>query len=109
MTLPRHPRTAADERTMGPEAAHTLPTPDDEVMPNTPRPAAWAGVALTVASAVLVALAFPPARLRVLAWIGLAPFFVALRRARTVQAVGFAVLWLVVFAALVGLWFPTAI
>jgi apolipoprotein N-acyltransferase len=66
-------------------------------------------VVLAVASAVLVAAAFPPLGQSVLAWVGLAPLFVALRRVRTGPALGLAVLWLVVFAALVGLWFPRAV
>jgi apolipoprotein N-acyltransferase len=41
--------------------------------------------------------------------MGLAPLFVALRRARTGQAAALAVAWLVLFAALVGLWFPRAV
>jgi apolipoprotein N-acyltransferase len=66
-------------------------------------------LALAALSAVLVAAAFPPVGLRGLAWVGLAPLFVALRRARTGQAVALAVVWLVLFAALVGLWFPRAV
>ena len=73
------------------------------------RSVGWAALGLTALSAVLVALAFPPVSLRALAWVGLAPLLVALRRAHTGQAVGLAAFWLVLFAALVGLWFPRAI
>lgn len=67
------------------------------------------GLGLTAASAVLVALAFPPFGLQVLAWIGLAPFFVAVRRVRFGVAQALSAVWLVLFAALVGLWFPQTI
>jgi apolipoprotein N-acyltransferase len=70
---------------------------------------ARAAIALTAASAGLVALAFPPPGLRALAWVGLVPFLVALRRVRTGQAHALAAFWLVLFAALVGLWFPRAV
>src|SRR5262245_45446327 len=70
---------------------------------------AWTGLAPTVASAVVVALAFPPARLRPLAWVGLVPLLVALRTGTMRRAAGLAIVWLVVFAALVGLWFPGAV
>src|SRR6185503_418180 len=73
------------------------------------RHGAWAGLGLTVASAALVALAFPPAELRPLAWIGLVPFLVALRAGSSRRAAVLATVWLVVFAALVGQWFPRAV
>jgi len=73
------------------------------------RPTILQGLTLTAASAVFVALAFPPFGTQVLAWVGLAPFFVAVRRVRFGVAQALSAVWLVLFAALVGLWFPQTI
>jgi apolipoprotein N-acyltransferase len=67
------------------------------------------GLGLIAASASLVALAFPPFGEQALAWIGLTPFFVAVRRGSTHVALMLSAVWLVLFAALVGLWFPQTI
>src|SRR5262245_65742328 len=66
-------------------------------------------LALTLLSAAVVAAAFPPWRWWALAWVGLAPFFVAVRSTRVAGAVGLSWLWLVTFAAVVGAWFPRAV
>ena len=74
-----------------------------------PRNGAWVGLGLTAASAALVALAFPPAGIQPFAWIGLVPLLIALRSGTTRRAAFFAVVWLVLFAALVGQWLPRAV
>lgn len=53
-------------------------------------------IALVVASALLHALAFPPANLAPLAWVALAPFFVALDGAAPRRAFALGALWGVV-------------
>src|SRR5262249_1973908 len=64
---------------------------------------------LTAVSAVFVALAFPPFSQQVLAWVGLVPFFLVVPRVRFRRRRGLRAVWLVLFAALVGLWFPQTI
>ena len=66
-------------------------------------------MALTLAAGVLYGLSFPPARLRLLAWIALVPFFVAIRRVGFASALGLAWLWSVLAAWSVGDWMPEAI
>jgi apolipoprotein N-acyltransferase len=63
----------------------------------------------TLVSAVLYGLAFPPAALRPLAWVGLVPFLVAIRRSRLRPAVGLAVVWSIVASAMTTGWFPRAV
>jgi apolipoprotein N-acyltransferase len=66
-------------------------------------------VALTLATGVLYGLSFPPARLHLLAWIALVPFFVAIRRVGLAAALGLGWLWSVLAAWSVGQWMPGAI
>jgi apolipoprotein N-acyltransferase len=63
----------------------------------------------TTLSAVLYGLAFPPTRLRLLAWVALVPFLAVIRRARPGAALAAAWLWTVVAAYVVGDWFPRSI
>lgn len=67
------------------------------------------GAGLTVASAVLFGLAFPPTGWLPLAWCALAPFFVALRRGGVGRAVLLTWLWCLVAAWAVGDWFATSV
>jgi len=64
---------------------------------------------LGIASAVLFGLAFPPTGWAPLAWVALAPFFVALRRVRLGQALFVTWLWCVVAAYVIGDWFPRSV
>lgn len=64
---------------------------------------------LTVASALLIAYAFPLASLRSLAWVALVPLFVVIRRAPLRRALTLTGLWSVLAAYLVGEWFPRAV
>jgi apolipoprotein N-acyltransferase len=59
---------------------------------------------LTVGSAWLTALAFPEARVWVLAWIGVAPFLAALRLSGVRAAPWLGALWALVFSVAVGAW-----
>jgi apolipoprotein N-acyltransferase len=74
-----------------------------------PKRDAWIGVLASVVSAVLFALAFPPTSFRPLAWVALAPFFVALRRGGIARALGLTWLWCLVAAYGIGDWFPTSV
>jgi apolipoprotein N-acyltransferase len=65
--------------------------------------------ALTILSGVLFGLAFPPTGWLALAWVALAPFFVALRSGGTRQALLMAWLWSLVASYAVGDWFPRAV
>lgn len=64
---------------------------------------------LTLCSAAAVAAAFPPWRWWPLAWVGLAPFLLAIRTGRLRTALGLGWLWLVAFAAIGGTWFPRGV
>src|SRR5262245_10945516 len=61
---------------------------------------------LTLASALLYALSFPPFSLFPLAWVALTPFFLASVKIRPGYAAICGVLWGVVAAYGVGWWFP---
>ena len=63
----------------------------------------------TLASAVLYGLAFPPVAWRVLAWVALVPFFIAVRAVRLRAALGLAVAWTFAMAYAVGDCFPRAV
>jgi apolipoprotein N-acyltransferase len=73
-----------------------------------PRPRRLAVLA-TLASALLYGLAFPPARLRPLAWVALVPLLVALRRVPTRTALGLAWLWTLAATCMVADWLPVSI
>jgi len=62
-----------------------------------------------ILSAELYGLAFPPYRLRILAWIALAPFFIALRGAGLAQTLFLGWTWSALAAYSVGEWMPSAI
>jgi apolipoprotein N-acyltransferase len=64
---------------------------------------------LTAVSALLLGLAFPPIGWRPLAWIALAPFFVALRSSRTSTALLLTWLWTHVLCYVVWSWGPAAV
>ncbi len=66
-------------------------------------------LAATAASGVLYALAFPPLRLRPLAWIALVPFLLALRNAGWRRRLALGLLWTLVSGWSVGTWMPTAV
>ena len=66
-------------------------------------------VALSVLSALLYALAFPPWSLSWLAWFALAPFLVAVTRVGARTAAFCGGLWALVAAYGVGWWFPSMI
>jgi apolipoprotein N-acyltransferase len=68
-----------------------------------------AGIGLVALSSLLFGLAFPTARVAPLAWLALAPLFVALRRGRLGGALLLTWLWCVTGACLVGDWFPRAV
>jgi apolipoprotein N-acyltransferase len=68
-----------------------------------------APIALTVLSTQLFGLAFPPYRIRILAWIALAPFFLALRGVGLGHALLLGWVWSVLAAYSVGQWMPGAI
>ena len=74
-----------------------------------PRRDAWIGAGLTVASAVLFGLAFPPTGWLPLAWAALAPFFVALRSGGVGRATLLTWLWCLVAAWVIGDWFATSV
>jgi apolipoprotein N-acyltransferase len=63
----------------------------------------------TTASAILYGMSFPPTRLRLLAWVALVPFLVAVRHARLGTALALGWLWTVVMAYVVGDWFPRSV
>ncbi len=62
-----------------------------------------------ILSAELYCLAFPPHRLRILAWIALAPFFIALRGAGLAYTLLLGWTWSTLAAYAVGDWMPVAI
>ncbi|MCC6765154.1 MAG: apolipoprotein N-acyltransferase [Deltaproteobacteria bacterium] len=66
-------------------------------------------LAATVVSGVLYALAFPPLRLRALAWIALVPFLAALRHASWRRRLGLGALWTLVSGWSVGTWMAPAV
>lgn len=66
-------------------------------------------LALTVVSSQLFGLAFPPHRIRILAWIALVPFFVALQGIGRRHVLLLAWVWSVLAAWSVGQWMPRAI
>ena len=66
-------------------------------------------LALTVSSAGAYALAFPPVGLSWLAFVGIAPFFVALRGASARLAATLGVLWGLLAAIGLGVWFPESV
>ncbi len=63
----------------------------------------------TVVSAVLYGLAFPTTSWRLLAWVALVPWLLALRGASVRRALGLAWLWSVVMAYVVGNWFAPSL
>ncbi len=63
----------------------------------------------TVISGVLYALAFPPLRLRPLAWVALVPLLLALRDAGWRRRLGLGVLWTMVSGWSVGTWMASAV
>jgi apolipoprotein N-acyltransferase len=68
------------------------------------------GLLLTLGSALLYALTFPPARLRPLACVALVPLFVALREARSLGAtLALALVWAFTVAVGVASWLPGAV
>ncbi|MEO6029675.1 MAG: apolipoprotein N-acyltransferase [Candidatus Binatia bacterium] len=66
-------------------------------------------LAATVASGMLYALAFPPLRIRPLAWVALVPFFVVLRDAAWGRRLALGVFWTLVSGWSVGTWMPSAV
>jgi apolipoprotein N-acyltransferase len=67
------------------------------------------GVALTLTSALLYGLAFPPWRLWPLAWVALWPLFAALQSGSTMRALALAWLWIFAWCGLVVPWFPSSV
>jgi apolipoprotein N-acyltransferase len=63
----------------------------------------------TTASAIIYGVSFPPTRLRLLAWVALAPFFAAVRGASLGTALVLGWLWTVMAAYVVGDWFPRSV
>lgn len=66
-------------------------------------------VALTISSGALYGLSYPTARLQLLAWVALVPFFLALRGARLGWSLVLGWLWTTSAAWAVGDWFATAV
>lgn len=66
-------------------------------------------VFLTLCSAALYALSFPPFSFWPLAWIALIPFFVALTRMPPKPAAAYGMLWGVVMSGVFGWCFPTMV
>jgi apolipoprotein N-acyltransferase len=66
-------------------------------------------VLAALASAVLYGLAFPPARLRPLAWVALVPLLVALRGVPLRTALGLAWLWTLAATCMVADWLPISL
>lgn len=62
---------------------------------------------LTLTSAMLYVLCFPPFSLSLLAWVALVPFFIAISCVRPRFAACYGLLWGVVMAHGVGWWFAT--
>jgi apolipoprotein N-acyltransferase len=68
------------------------------------------GLVLTLSSALLYSLSFPPARLTPLAWVALAPLVVALRQAPALPAaLVLAAVWALAVAVGVASWLPAAV
>jgi len=65
-----------------------------------------APLSLTLFSAALYALSFPPWSFWPLAWLALVPFFVVLARARPLVALAYGMLWGVVMTCGFGWYFP---
>lgn len=61
---------------------------------------------LTVLSALLYALSFPPVSFFPLAWVALVPFFLSASMVRPIYAAGCGILWGILAAYGVGWWFP---
>jgi apolipoprotein N-acyltransferase len=68
-----------------------------------------ARLAATALSALAFAMAFPPASVKPLAWLALAPFLLALRGARLGTALALGELWTLLAAWGVGSWMPDAV
>ncbi len=66
-------------------------------------------VAATALSGYAFGLAFPPASLKPLAWVALAPFLLALRGSRLATALALGEIWTLVAAWTVGSWMPEAV
>jgi apolipoprotein N-acyltransferase len=66
-------------------------------------------LALTVASAGLYALTFPPVRAGALAWVALVPLLAALRDASLRRRLGLGLLWTLAVGWGVGTWMPGAV
>jgi apolipoprotein N-acyltransferase len=66
-------------------------------------------LAATVTSGVLYALAFPPLRLRPLAWVALVPFFIVLHEAGWRRRLVLGALWTLASGWSVGTWMPSAV
>src|SRR5258705_5913615 len=64
---------------------------------------------LTMASAGLYALTFPPVRARALAWVALVPLLAALRDASLRRRLGLGLLWTLAVGWGVGTWMPGAV
>lgn len=69
----------------------------------------FARIGLTVVSALLYALAFPPWNLHGLAWVALVPFLAALRGASAGRGALLGMLWGVAMIWCVGIWLPPAL
>jgi apolipoprotein N-acyltransferase len=63
----------------------------------------------TMASGALYALAFPPLRIRVVAWVALVPFLIVVRRAGWRRRLALGVVWTLVSGWSVGTWMPAAV
>lgn len=66
-------------------------------------------LAATALSAVAFGLSFPPASVKPLAWVALAPFLLALRGARLPAALVLGEVWTLLAAWTVGSWMPEAV
>ncbi len=63
----------------------------------------------TVTSGILYALAFPPVRARLVAWVALVPLLVVLRDASWRRRLALGALWTLVSGWSVGTWMPSAV
>jgi len=68
-----------------------------------------AALALAALSGVLCGLCFPPTRWRLLAWVGLAPFLLALRGAAIRRALGVGLVWDLTMCWITAEWMPRAV
>lgn len=66
-------------------------------------------LACTLLSAAAYGLAFPPLGWHVLAWVALAPFFLALHGASVRRALVLGSVWGIAAAYAVGTWMPVAV